>query len=581
MGACLSTEVEELHRHKYVDASLSGTSVSNKQGPTGSSGNPPSWQSATNGEHSSATVTLGAINDGHLMMASSSDVHIQQQMKAFHTDQHRGLYRMWNELDMLADLHLDSVLGQGGYAVVLHGFWRGSTPVAVKLFATKAAGSVTAEDSNCSSGSMLSLPSSGNASLPVTALFEALLARDLAHPNIIKCYDVRCCKLSRPFITLLRKNAQHKQLNQTTNILRSHTTPCGISQEVEEEDDDDVKQVLRSMTGDELLGTRGSGRMAHVAEHCELEMKSQPEQADQSDAPSLGDVPSMDGFGVVAGSVLPSTGLSWEDVLNKLSASSSDHLTLIVMEHAKCGTLLGAIKSGIFNRPPFAPENEKRRRLRALLRTAREIAMGLEHLHEASVIHGDLKPANVLLTDSRADTRGFQAALADFGLARLVVNNKCINKQVSGTTAFMAPELFRDGEVSCSTDIYAFGITLWELVHGKPAYKDPDPYAIMVAVLHGDRPAWSAPLEAQLVHLARMYRRCVSASPDARPSATELVGELARLEDAARQESQRQSKELMRMQRVSKELARQQPAAWERVNKELPQQGPTALESVL
>ncbi|KAJ9505431.1 hypothetical protein QJQ45_025435 [Haematococcus lacustris] len=142
-------------------------------------------------------------------------------------------------------------------------------------------------------------------------------------------------------------------------------------------------------------------------------------------------------------------------------------------------------------------------------------------------------------------------------------------------------ELFRDGEVSCSTDIYAFGITLWELVHGKPAYKDPDPYAIMVAVLHGDRPAWSAPLEAQLVHLARMYRRCVSASPDARPSATELVGELARLEDAARQESQRQSKELMRMQRVSKELARQQPAAWERVNKELPQQGPTALESVL
>ncbi|KAJ9525745.1 hypothetical protein QJQ45_003419 [Haematococcus lacustris] len=392
---------------------------------------------------------------------------------------------MWNELDMLADLHLDSVLGQGGYAVVLHGFWRGSTPVAVKLFATKAAGSVTAEDSNCSSGSMLSLPSSGNASLPVTALFEALLARDLAHPNIIKCYDVRCCKLSRPFITLLRKNAQHKQLNQTTNILRSHTTPCGISQEVEEEDDDDVKQVLRSMTGytgmtplwsvrstlfpsqevagakcnntsvgsgDELLGTRGSGRMAHVAEHCELEMKSQPDQADQSDAPSLGDVPSMDGFGVVAGSVLPSTGLSWEDVLNKLSASSSDHLTLIVMEHAKCGTLLGAIKSGIFNRPPFAPENEKRRRLRALLRTAREIAMGLEHLHEASVIHGDL-----VRRDGGSSNLPVKIY---FGLARLVVNNKCINKQVSGTTAFMAPELFRDGEVSCSTDIYAFGITL-------------------------------------------------------------------------------------------------------------------------
>ncbi|GFH09076.1 kinase-like domain-containing protein [Haematococcus lacustris] len=177
---------------------------------------------------------------------------------------------------------------------------------------------------------MLSLPSSGNASLPVTALFEALLARDLAHPNIIKCYDVRCCKLSRPFITLLRKNAQHKQLNQTTNILRSHTTPCGISQEVEEEDDDDVKQVLRSMTG--------------------------------------------------------YTGM----------------------------TPLWSVRSTLF--------------------PSQEVA--------------GAKCNNTSVG-------------SDFGLARLVVNNKCINKQVSGTTAFMAPELFRDGEVSCSTDIYAFGITLW------------------------------------------------------------------------------------------------------------------------
>ncbi|KAL6765983.1 kinase-like domain-containing protein [Haematococcus lacustris] len=240
---------------------------------------------------------------------------------------------------------------------------------------------------------------------------------------------------------------------------------------------------------------------------------------------------------------------------------------LIVMEHAKCGTLLSAIRTGIFTRPPMAPEAEKRRRLRALLRTAREVAMGLEHLHDACVVHGDLKPANVLLTDSRADTRGFQAALSDFGLSCLVVDNKSRNKRTSGTSAYMAPELFRDGQASPLTDIYAFGITLWELVHGRQAYRDPDPCAVMLAVLHGERPAWTAPLEAQLTALANLYQRCVSPSPDARPSAAELVCELGKLEDSARLESHRQSKELMRQQQASKQLGLNrgpaQAAAWQ------------------
>ncbi|GFH27475.1 hypothetical protein HaLaN_25800 [Haematococcus lacustris] len=161
---------------------------------------PDSWQ--TNGEPSSATVTLGAS-----LLATSSDVHIQKQMQAFHSEQHRGLYKMWSELDLLADLHLDSVLGQGGFAVVMHGLWRGSTSVAVKLVATKAMRTGTVEDSQ------LSTVSSASTSQPVPALFEALLSRDLAHPNIIKW----CV-----WLTLM-------------------------GGQVEEEEE--VKRVLRSMTG--------------------------------------------------------------------------------------------------------------------------------------------------------------------------------------------------------------------------------------------------------------------------------------------------------------------------------------------
>lgn len=66
--------------------------------------------------------------------------------------------------------------------------------------------------------------------------------------------------------------------------------------------------------------------------------------------------------------------------------------------------------------------------MRALLRTAREVATALQHLGECNVVHGDLKPGNVLLGGSRSDIRGFTAALSDFGLSCVV---PCMSKGVS------------------------------------------------------------------------------------------------------------------------------------------------------
>ncbi|GJP32992.1 hypothetical protein CLOM_g17570 [Closterium sp. NIES-68] len=146
-----------------------------------------------------------------------------------------------------------------------------------------------------------------------------------------------------------------------------------------------------------------------------------------------------------------------------------------------------------------------------LLRIAMDIALGMRFLHRHGIIHRDLKTANVLL-----DEQG-RAVVGDFGVARLVGDGAEMTKEV-GTYRWMAPEAFgTTGQWSITprSDVYSFGIILWELLTARLPYESYSPLQAAVAVaLNGLRPV--IPMGCP-EGLRRLIEVCWAKDPGERP----------------------------------------------------------------
>ena len=111
------------------------------------------------------------------------------------------------------------------------------------------------------------------------------------------------------------------------------------------------------------------------------------------------------------------------------------------------------------------------------VRFGMQIAQGLEAAHRAGVIHRDIKPHNIM-----AVGRGDDLKLMDFGIARLMdAEGSGLTRtgMVMGTPAYMAPEQIEGGEITEQTDIYAFGIVLYELLTGRVPFTASSPRAVL------------------------------------------------------------------------------------------------------
>ena len=117
--------------------------------------------------------------------------------------------------------------------------------------------------------------------------------------------------------------------------------------------------------------------------------------------------------------------------------------------------------------------------IRRSLRLAAQIAEGLTAAHRAGVIHRDVKPENIMVVGEEEEIK-----LMDFGISRLRDTGEASrltrSGTIMGTPAYMAPEQIEGGEVSEQTDIYAFGIVLYEMLSGSVPFQARTPGAVLI-----------------------------------------------------------------------------------------------------
>src|SRR5262249_43293301 len=96
-----------------------------------------------------------------------------------------------------------------------------------------------------------------------------------------------------------------------------------------------------------------------------------------------------------------------------------------------------------------------------VLRIGRDIASALVAGHRAGLVHGDVKPANIMLEDGPVPRR---AVLVDFGTADRILENDAVPAYLVGTPLTMAPEVLDGQAANAASDVYGLGVTLFRLL---------------------------------------------------------------------------------------------------------------------
>jgi non-specific serine/threonine protein kinase len=183
----------------------------------------------------------------------------------------------------------------------------------------------------------------------------------------------------------------------------------------------------------------------------------------------------------------------------------------LVMQYHRQGSLEARIK-----RLGVLPVDE-------VLRLGVKMAGALATAHRLEILHRDVKPANILLTDYG------EPALSDFGIAHIAGGFKTATGTFTGSPAFTAPELLSGDPPSTASDVYSLGATLFAALTGHAAYERRSGEQVVAQFLRIATEAIPNLREGGIPHeVCAIVEKAMARNPQDRPSAAELGEELRR-----------------------------------------------------
>jgi eukaryotic-like serine/threonine-protein kinase len=224
----------------------------------------------------------------------------------------------------------------------------------------------------------------------------------------------------------------------------------------------------RQIPGYQILERLGSGAMATVYKAKQLSLDR-----------------------MVAVKVLPRKHTSNADFISRFyaegkAAAKLNHPNIVAaLEIFKAGDTHCFIMEYVDGRSVFEDIQDKGPYSEAdALKIVIDVAKALEHAHNAGLIHRDVKPKNIMLTNDNV------AKLADMGLARAVSDREAAEAEAGkafGTPYYISPEQIKgDVNVDKRADIYSLGCTLYHMVTGRVPFDGPNPSAVMRKHLNTD-----------------------------------------------------------------------------------------------
>jgi serine/threonine protein kinase len=148
-----------------------------------------------------------------------------------------------------------------------------------------------------------------------------------------------------------------------------------------------------------------------------------------------------------------------------IAAEKENRVFFMVMEYVKGRTLEKIL------------DKEKILECERSVGYVKQVAQGVDHAHKNKIIHRDLRPSNIIISEDGT------AKITDFGTSAWLSNIPYASTRI-GSPPYMAPEQFL-GRASYQSDIYSLGCIFYEMIVGRPPIFDPDPFKILEKAQQG------------------------------------------------------------------------------------------------